>query len=258
MLEHTCAINIPKTKAIFVYATLSYGSLLQRRGAIHFRSSILQRSSSKNSRLSPSDVLDALQGWMAPVIALTLWSLFSAGVYSRGSYIFIIIVAVGLFGIRSFVTIVNQRVSTLKRIAPIVNAKHGSRAALNRRQGFLKKRSLSLILDLTVVWIGTVLAPCSLLFLGYPVNSYRYAVVVFAVNVVNVACLVGTGVLLFVKLREAKRVQSNRTRTHLSASKEGRSHFASAAALSSNPGVMSALEPSQVFHIKDTTHTLES
>ena len=75
---------------------------------------------------SPSTILDMMQSWFAPVIALVLWGMLLAGVYTRGWYLFWMMGLFALYGLRSFRAIVIQRLATLKRVSRMVNA-HNTR-----------------------------------------------------------------------------------------------------------------------------------
>jgi hypothetical protein len=162
-----------------------YMCLLQHRAASYFRSQLARPEAytlradarRRGSRVpQPSSVLDIMQSYLAPVIALVLWVLLQADVYSRGWYYSMLHLFSSLWSLRSFFSIVNQRLATLKHVASIVHAQRGTREQTDRRQGYLRMKAVSLAVDLFCVFVGGFIMPFSVVFLGSTFNSYRYAI----------------------------------------------------------------------------------
>jgi hypothetical protein len=169
--------------AVGYFSTAWYLSLLQHRGAIWFKA-LLQPNG--HNTVTPnhlilklpsfSEVTDAMQSWLAPVIAMSLWLLLATGTISRGWYTFYNLSLVGLYGIRAFVTILQQRVTTLKRVSAMVKQGTGTVEDQRKRQGFVKRKTVLLVFDLTGVATATILLPASLLFLGSSFSSRQFAI----------------------------------------------------------------------------------
>jgi hypothetical protein len=163
-----------------------YMCLLQHRAASYFRAQLPRpearvlrsKARPRASRVpKPSHVLDVMQSWLSPVIGLVIWGLLQAGVYSRGWYVAMLHGLSSLWALRSFFSIVNQRLATLKHIASIVSAaQRATPEQEHRRHGYLRMKAISLAVDLVCVFVGGVIMPSSLVFLGSTFNSYQYAV----------------------------------------------------------------------------------
>ena len=80
------------------------------------------------------------------------------------------------FGLRTFISIVVQRFGTLRRIAPIVDAKGGTGDDIRRRRrrAFLISEMKTLVIDLSRVFITTITA--SYLLFGTTFNSWKFAI----------------------------------------------------------------------------------
>jgi hypothetical protein len=221
-----------------------YLALLQHRSALHFKSSIMHTELSHNNLSGPgglqipslSDVLNMLQSWLAPVLVVVCWTLLYAGVYTRGCYIILLLSMSSICGLRSISTIINKSFATLKRIAPIVSNKEGTRKDRDRRLGYLKTRSFAIMFESLGVFSLNVLAPVSALVAGSTFNSRQWAIHVFIYSAVQLVFMTTS----LLRLCAAKNKTMRRRRTMLAkAAKEA--NFVP----SSAPEGMSALEPSQ-------------
>jgi hypothetical protein len=198
----------------------------------------------KHTFMVPSTILDVIHKWLSPGIAFAIWGLLRAGVYSRGWFYGLTVIFSALWGFRTFISIVNQRLTTLKRIAPIVNAAVGTREEQNRRHGFMRSRATTLAFDLFSIFVGAVLVPASILFFGATFNSYYFAVVVFTLSTLDTVFLVLAITRLHSQFNFSRKLQAERAATNLTTKKENDNGLASSA-FSSLPGGMSALEPSE-------------
>jgi hypothetical protein len=131
-----------------------------------------------------------LQNSLAPVISLGSWGLMRAGVYTRAWFVTICSLLYVLSGVRSFVSLLLQRLGTLKRIVAVVNSKSGTTEALRRRRKFLSTTLLTVFVDMSSVFFIAVLLPASLVLFGSAFNSRAMAIHMF---VLYVPAVLGTG-----------------------------------------------------------------
>jgi hypothetical protein len=181
--------------------------LLQHRGAIWFKTLLEPKGHNSKSfnesrfKLSSlSDVLDAMQSWLAPVIAFGLWLLLVTGTISRGCFTFCNLSLLGVYGIRAFISIVKQRLATLKRVSAMVKQGTGTIEDQRRRQGFIKSKTIALVFDLLAVATATVFLPVSLLCLGASFSSRQYALH-------NTIFMIPTTILLLLFFVSKKKTQ---------------------------------------------------
>ena len=195
------------------YASVWYMSLLQHRGAIYFKSSVPQPQGSNRDLLNipltkskfptASTILDMMQSWLAPLIALVLWGLLVSGMYTRGWYTFCMFSLQGMYGLRSFVSIVIRRLATLKDVARMVNAKNTTTGT--KEDNFLKSKMISLTIDLIGVFSGSVLSPASLLFLGSVFNSRQLAAHIVIISTPAGITMTITNVHLHIKFNKSRK-----------------------------------------------------
>jgi hypothetical protein len=174
---------------------------------------------------------------------MTLWGLLQAGMFSRGWFFFSGLVFVSLCGLRSFQAIVSQRLATLKRIAPIVNATHGTREEQSRRQGFIRRKSASLIVDLVSVFLTTVMVPILIVLLGATSNSYFFAIFSVIVGALNAIILGACSSFISSKVKQAAaRERKERAKLTRTTKADDTGYCVrDESCMSSVPGAMSAL-----------------
>jgi hypothetical protein len=204
----------PQYSAVVTFPAVWYLSLLQKRGAAHFKASIQEsrasvrnlgeiRTKRRGKRYLVSKVLDALQSWMAPVIAYLFWMMLRLGLYSRGWFMFALWSAQSVYGLRSFLAILLQRLSTLQKVGHIVTSGRGQYDRL-RGINLLVSKFKSILIDLIGVILGSVLAPTSVLFLGSSFNSRQYAIHGFAGGAILAIMFAVSNVQLSILLRRAR------------------------------------------------------
>jgi hypothetical protein len=192
-----------------------YISLLQYRGAIHFKA-FLPRSEAKLAKpasglraLKLSTVLDGLQSSFAPVVAFAMWMLLRIGAFSRGWYLSWIWILIGLSGLRSFHGIVMKRFSTLRRVAPLFHATRGSHEEHSRRRSILCSKFVTLFIDMTAVFMFSVFVPMSMVLFGSVFNSKQLAIHGTVLGVAHALALTLSNVNLSIQQRK-KDAKTNR------------------------------------------------
>jgi hypothetical protein len=189
-----------------------YLSLLQYRGARWFQGLAQlpgaeeQDKKRHHFRLpSPSNVLNAIQGPLSPVLALFLWAMLLAGHWRRAGYYNVLTALTGLFGLRSFIAIVANRAATIKHISAIQNKAPGTLVVKRRRMTTLKRKTLGIIVDLIAVFMATVLLAGSFVMAGSFFSS-RQAIIHYAVGETLSALMVlGASLQMHGKLRMVRR-----------------------------------------------------
>jgi hypothetical protein len=242
-----------------------YLCLLQQRAAIYFKTSMPGVGRASHIRpkdkpttswysalLSPSRMLDVLQSWLAPVIVVLLWNFLHVGYYNRGWYFFALAIMQGCCGLRSFYSIVHQRLATLKRIAPIVsNAVQGTNLERNRRRAFLRTKTVTLVLDLLVVFATAFLVPTSVSFFGSSFNSRQFAIHMFVNGTIQLLANSATISHLRSKFRKTKREAMSNDATGVRAGPTFRpTGVPTSNVASSIPEGMSALDASEEYEYK--------
>jgi hypothetical protein len=213
--------QIPQRQAVSLqFAAGSYTNLLQHRGAKHFKL-LLQgpgapiANSKRRSRLN---VFHILQSSLAPVITLGCWGLMRAGVYTRAWFVLICCLVYVLSGVRSFASILLQRVGTLKRIVAVVNSKGGTAEALRRRRKVLSTTILTVFVDMSLVFFIAVVMPASLVLFGSAFNSRAMAIHMFVLYVPTVIGMGLANVRMY-SLTRAKQRKLESTMRHRSGGK---------------------------------------
>jgi hypothetical protein len=130
-----------------------------------------------------------MQSWIAPVISLALWGALLGGALTRGWYFASIFGLSTIYGLRTFVAIASQRLSTIKRVAAMMNAANGSRDAEHRRRMILSAKMTSLAIDFLVVFLVAVATPASFLLLKSVFDSQRFAVHSFVATIATLPAL---------------------------------------------------------------------
>jgi hypothetical protein len=153
-----------------------------------------------------------MQSWLAPPIALVLWVLLRAGIYTRGWFFSCMVGLTCVYGLRSFVSIIYQRLHTLRHVAGIVNAKSGTREDKDRRNGFLCSKTTSLVLDLFAVFFNLVLLPASYLLFGSTFNSWQFAIHGFIYGVISVTTFTLTCVHMHSKFNKLRNKEKREAR----------------------------------------------
>jgi hypothetical protein len=108
-------------------------------------------------------------------------------------------------GLRSFLSFVNQRLSTLKRIVPMVSKSTGNGAEKERQYGFLMGKFISAMIDTLFVLFGSVLPSASMVFLGSTFNSHMFAIHVLIFGGALAAVYSVSNIRLHFKLNKARR-----------------------------------------------------
>jgi hypothetical protein len=154
-----------------------------------------------------------LQSWLAPVVTLVCWGLMRAGVYSRAWFVLICCLVYVLSGVRSFVSILLQRLRTLKRIVAVANSKSGTIEALRRRRKVLSTTLLTVFVDMSLVFFIAVLAPASIVLFGSAFSSRAMAIHMF---VLYVPTVIGMGLanIRMYGLTRAKQRKLEATKRH--------------------------------------------
>ena len=88
-----------------------------------------------------------------------------------------------VFGFRSFVSTVRQRLGTLKKIIAMIGDKRGTRQVVQKRRDYVATQLVLISLALIFALFFNVLFPASFVFLGYTFNSWEMANHVFIVYV---------------------------------------------------------------------------
>jgi hypothetical protein len=195
-----------------------YISLLQYRGAIHFKT-FLPRPEAKMTHeakpasglraLSLSTVLDAIQSSCAPVVAFAMWMLLRIGVYSRGWYFTWMWMLLGLTGLRSFHAIVMKRFATLRRVSPLVNAARGSIEEHSRRRSFICSKFVQLFLDMTAAFVHAVFVPMSVVIFGSVFNWNQLAIHATVFGVSQSLAILLSNISIHIQQRK-KEAKTNR------------------------------------------------
>jgi hypothetical protein len=157
-------------------------------------------------------VIHMLQNSLAPVITLGGWGLMRAGVYTRAWFVIICCLVYVLSGVRSFTSILLQRLGTLKRIVAVVNSKGGTTEALRRRRKVLSTTLLTVFVDMSFVFFIAVLMPASLVLFGSAFNSRAMAIHIFALYVPTVIGMGLANVRMYSLTRAKQRKLESSTR----------------------------------------------
>jgi hypothetical protein len=229
-----------------------YTSLLQLRAAQHFKSSVpqpkgLQSADTYTSRLtwlSVTAVLDAMQSWGAPLIAIPAWAMMYTGVYTRGWCMCFLIAIQALCGLRAFTALVFTRLATLKSIGKIVRRTEGSRDERIRRRRFMINKWVALVIEIAGVFVLSVFTPTSLLVLGSTFNSWKMAVnmtVVYGLVVIS-ATISNIHVYFIMKKRKRKHLARSKMLETLQQRGENVTSSASPSNFQSLPSGMSVVD----------------
>jgi hypothetical protein len=245
------------TLGVLTYSTQWYVALLQHRGAVHFKSSVPQPQNSalrstilaRRCKLpSPSAILDILQSWLASIIALVYWGLLRLGVYSRGRYFYLLLATSFLCSLRSFLSIVRQRLRTLRRIAPIITkAKSGTKVQQKQRRVYMARKIASLAMDLTSVFSTTVLPTMVILIAGSMFNSLALATHGSVLAVIQALAFTVSNAFLHVRFNNARHKRAIALHSKQSRMQSDTEEITSNLA-SSVPQGMSALDESVVYN----------
>jgi hypothetical protein len=168
-------------------------------------------NSRSTTRRAISYALDAMQSWLAPVVALGFWGLMRAGLLTRGWFMCICCSLYTFGGLRSFISIVRKRLGTLKHIVTVVNAKSGTPEEIRRRRRVLHRTFLTLLMDISLSFLGAVVAPGSIVLLGSTFNSKRMAIHIVAMYILIVTGLGLANARFCVVGREKKRIKKRQT-----------------------------------------------
>jgi hypothetical protein len=186
-----------------------YLCLHLHRGATHFKSTLPQPKGSSTEPLmesccyrSPSIAFNVAQSWLAPFIALGLW-----GLLPRAWYYFALYAIQTATGLRAFRSIVLQRLSTLKHVASIVSGKAATKEQERRRRAFLKRKALSLMIDLLAVFFVSVALPGSMLLLRSMFNSRQFAIHATTIYAMTMGWVMVTNAHLHVKIKASNRAR---------------------------------------------------
>jgi hypothetical protein len=188
-----------------------YISLLQYRGAIHFKAFLPRPEATTTDKAKPasglralslSKVLDGVQSSFAPVVAFAMWMLLRIGVYSRGWYVSSMWILLGLTGLRSFHAIVMKRFATLTRVAPLLRGTRGSLEEHSRRRNIVCSKFITLFLDMTAVFLHAVFVPMSVVIFGSAFNSQQMAIHATALGITQALALALTNVNLHIQQRK--------------------------------------------------------
>jgi hypothetical protein len=122
-----CIFNIYENTAAVQHCTAWYLALLQYRGALWFKKLVQfpgDQTQTKATCLdlgwrSASQVCDAMQGPLAPVITILLFILRITEQMPRSWFYSCLVFGSWAFGIRVFGAIVTNRIATLRRIAAL-------------------------------------------------------------------------------------------------------------------------------------------
>jgi hypothetical protein len=128
------------------------------------------------------------------------------------------------FGFRAFSAIVMNRAATIKRISAVQNQAPGRAADKRRRMRTLKRKTIGIVVDLVIVFLGYVALAGSFVVVGSFFSS-RQAVVHYAVGEsIVVLMLIATSLQMRTKVRKERarylRVQHMRTGKSKGASAE--------------------------------------
>jgi hypothetical protein len=213
-------VTFPQSVTL-LFASAWYVTFLQNEGAHQFKLLIQgPRGGHKSSRLlSIPSALDAAKGWLAPIFALGLLGLMYAGVYHRGWLIFNLGLVYLLCGLRSFVAIVRKRLGTLRRIVTVVNAKSGTPEEMRRRRKVIGSKFLTLVVDVSMVFLISLLLPSSFIVFGSAFNSRTLAL---NAVIMYIPIVIGMG-LANVRLYSVFRARKKRKIIQLSTVKKGNS-----------------------------------
>jgi hypothetical protein len=177
------------------------------KSLVHLNAETQHQSHGLLSRIpSPVKVLDFVQrGAVALVISLTLFGLVVAQVLPRAWFYVIGYTICALSGLRSFLSIATQRIDALRKVAAVQQQVRGTVDDKKRRNGILKNKALALVLDLSGVFISSVLCSASLVLLGSLFSS-KQLIVHYSVNAtLNVTMLWLVALNMRSKVRRARR-----------------------------------------------------
>jgi hypothetical protein len=136
-------------------------ALLQYRGAKWFKGLVqmpgerTKETKRKGCGLpSPTQVLDKLQGPLAPVVGLLLWVLLMTGTLPRSWFYIVSTVTSWVYSMRALIAITTKRARSIARIAEMQRLAPGTIEDKRRRMRTLKAKTVGVVLDLIINVVG--------------------------------------------------------------------------------------------------------
>jgi hypothetical protein len=158
-------------------------SLLQYRGAKWFKGLVQmpgERAKETKRKCcglpSPTQVLDKLQGPLAPVVALLLWVLLMIGTLPRSWFYIVNTVISWVYSMRAVIAITTKRARSIARIAEVQRLAPGSLDDKRRRMRTLKGKTVGVVLDVFLNFLGGMVTTVSYIAAGSYFSSRRLIV----------------------------------------------------------------------------------
>jgi hypothetical protein len=215
-------------------SVLAYLTLLQQRGAKSFKALIPDQQNQKRGSLTfkfaPRVIRRRLEFVLYLGIYQVFWLLLRLNIMSRAWFCFCYSGANAVLGSRAVLIMLSVRLATLKRVAAIAQEQRGARDLERRREGFLKNKTIGLVIDLCAVSLFATLWPASVLLAGSSFSSQQLALHLFIANIPYAVVMSFTTIHMHKKNQAAKRKHAVALGTALATGLGG-----SRSILSSNP-----------------------
>jgi hypothetical protein len=158
--------------------------LLQYRGAKWFKGLVQMPGERVNEKRrkgccclpSPTQILDKLQGPLAPVVALLLWVLLVIGTLPRSWFYIANIVLSWGYSMRVLIAIATKRARSIARIAELQRLAPGTLEDKRRRMRTLKAKTVGVVLDVFFNVFGAGVTVVSYIAAGSFFSSRRLIV----------------------------------------------------------------------------------
>jgi hypothetical protein len=141
---------------------LQYRSAKWFKGLVQMPGERTQETKRKGCGLpAPTETLDLLQSKLAPVVAVLLWVLLITGTLPRSWFYIVTTVMTWVYFVRALVAITTKRARSIARVAEMQRLAPGTLEDKRRRLRTLKGKTVGVVLDAFLNFIGALVTNLS-------------------------------------------------------------------------------------------------